>query len=663
MAMPRILVVEDERIVALNLKQMLLKLGYDVVDVVSTGEKALAAVERTDLDLVLMDIHIDGPIDGVETAARLPDDRHVPVIYLTAYSEEATLERARETEPYGYLLKPFSEREVHAAIQMALARRRSDIEVTESQERLNRLFDKSREELEKSRASEKRAVEASQLLAAVLDAVPIPLMVSNLEGVLITWNSAATVAFGYTAPEMIGRDPEPLFPQETRPLAAKLRGDALAGRPVDGLEVACLHKDGERRLVNLFMSPARGADSKVRALIIAMDDVTQQKSIEAQLRQAQKMEAIGQLTGGIAHDFNNLLAILSGNLELIEEVAPPDGSIAGMVKSALEACQRGANLTHRLLAYSRSQPLEPSTVDLAGLVRDAEALFRQSLEKNVRIDVRLEDHLWKVRIDAAQLQDALLNLALNARDAMMPVGGRLTIEAANTSLDEYYAEHNLEVMPGDYVLVAVSDTGVGIPPELLERATEPFFTTKAVGKGTGLGLSMVFGFVKQSGGHMKIYSEPGIGTTIKLYLPRADRIEAARPDLGAADDTPTAQPGETVLVVEDDGVIRKIALTFLTGLGYAVIEAEDGKAALDVLRGAARVDLLFTDVVLSSGMSGPEIVSRARTIRPGIKALYMSGYTSQSVISDIDNMQLLSKPFLRKDLARRVRYVLDVDAP
>jgi len=663
MAMPRILVVEDERIVALNLKQMLLKLGYEVVDVVTTGEQALKAVEGSDLDLVLMDIHIDGPMDGVETAARLPDDRHVPVVYLTAYSEEATLERARQTEPYGYLLKPFSEREVHAAIQMALARRQSDIEVAESQERLNRLFDESREELEKSRQSEKKAVETSQLLAAVLDAVPIPLMVSNLEGLLITWNSAATGAFGYSAAEMIGRDPAPLFPPETQPLAAKLRADALAGQPVHGLEVGCLHKDGGRRLVNLFMSPARDQDGRAKALIIAMEDVTQQKSIEAQLRQAQKMEAIGQLTGGIAHDFNNLLAILSGNLELIEEEVPADGAIAGMARNALEACQRGANLTHRLLAYSRSQPLEPSTVDLAGLVRDAEALFRQSLEKNVRIDVRLEPDLWKVRIDATQLQDALLNLALNARDAMMPEGGRLTIEAANTSLDEYYAEHNLEVVPGDYVLVAVSDTGMGIPQELVDRVVEPFFTTKAVGKGTGLGLSMVFGFVKQSGGHMKIYSEPGIGTTVKLYLPRADRIEAPRPDLGADDDTPMAQPGETVLVVEDDGIIRKIAVKFLTGLGYAVIEAEDGPAALEVLRGDGRIDLLFTDVVLSSGMSGPEIVARGRTIRPGIKVLYMSGYTSQSVIGsgDIDNVQLLTKPFLKKDLARRARYVLDVE--
>jgi signal transduction histidine kinase len=395
--------------------------------------------------------------------------------------------------------------------------------------------------------------------------------------------------------------------------------------------------------------------------LVAIVDVTERNAAEAQLRQSQKMEAIGQLTGGIAHDFNNLLTIILGNLEMIAEECAGNAHIRDMVADALSSVNRGASLTQRLLAYARQQPLEPRLVDIQHLVTDMAGLFGRSLGEHIRIHHYLAPDVWQTSVDPSQLESAMLNLAVNARDAM-PHGGRLTIEAQNTVLDPEYAAANAEVIPGDYVQIAVSDTGTGIPKHILEHILEPFFTTKPVGKGTGLGLSMVYGFIKQSGGHLKIYSEPGVGTTVKLYLPRAVGSRHSTEGLQMAGVLPRAQQAEVILLVEDDPTIRKLVEKLLAVLGYTVLVAEDGPAALSAMSQAERLDLLFTDVVLPAGMSGVALAAEAQLRHPRLKVLYMSGYTRNALVNahvHDENAHLLSKPFRKEELARAVHKALN----
>jgi PAS domain S-box-containing protein len=394
-------------------------------------------------------------------------------------------------------------------------------------------------------------------------------------------------------------------------------------------------------------------------------DMTDRVSLESQLRQAQKMEAVGQLTGGVAHDFNNILTVIMGMTEVLAGEVSADPRLAPLVAAIDEATSRGAELTRRMLAFARKQPLQPLVVDLNEIVSGTTAMLRRTLGEDIAVKLVLADGLWPALADRSQIEDALLNLAVNARDAM-PSGGRLVIETANAHLDEQYAAHNLEVAPGDYVCVSVSDSGVGIPPDILERVFEPFFTTKEVGRGTGLGLSMVYGFAKQSGGHVKIYSEIGHGTRIRLYLPRTAAAEReAEP---AAPPAVRAHPAghETILVVEDSESVRKVAVSILRGLGYQVLEAEDGPSALTILASSAVIDLLFTDLIMPNGIDGEELLKRAHVLRPGLKALFTSGYSEHFLQSrgnaDV-GVPLLNKPYRVQKLSEAVRKALDSAAP
>ena len=389
-------------------------------------------------------------------------------------------------------------------------------------------------------------------------------------------------------------------------------------------------------------------------------EATERGKLEQQLRQAQKMEAIGQLTGGLAHDFNNLLTVVIGNLDALVESFDRDPRAKRMADNALQAAWRGAELTRQLLAFSRQQPLEPRLTDVNDLVTGMVRLLGRTLGEAVEIAFRPAPDLWPATVDPAQLGSAIANLATNARDAM-PQGGKLVFETHNASLDADYATLNPEVVPGDYALLAVSDTGTGIPPEILGRVFEPFFTTKPVGKGTGLGLSMVFGFIKQSGGHIKIYSEVGKGTIVRLYLPRA-RAErpatTARPPTAEAD---VPRGTETVLVVEDNPGVRLTVLRQLQDLGYRVLEADGADAALATLLGSEPVDLLFTDIVMPGGMNGRELAHQAEALRPGLKVLFTSGFMGTGLQ---DKLQLrprdtfLGKPYRRAELARKLREAL-----
>jgi len=406
------------------------------------------------------------------------------------------------------------------------------------------------------------------------------------------------------------------------------------------------------------------------ALAKLKQEVARRERTELALRQSQKMEAVGRLTGGIAHDFNNLLTAILGNIDLALRRAPDgDERLKRTLNSARQASQRAATLIQRLLAYSRQHPLEEKAVDLNRLVQGMSELLRRSIGESITVETVLAGGLWKTAIDPNQLENAILNLAINARDAM-PEGGRLTIETANTYLDEAYSAAQAgEVEPGQYVMLALSDSGTGMTKDVIDRAFEPFFTTKPTGVGTGLGLSMVYGFVKQSGGHIKIYSEIGEGTSIKLYLPRLTdetNIEPWNPPEPAPTETPGAESlKETILLVEDDEEVNRFATEVLREEGYDVVSTHEGSSALRLLDANPHIKMLFTDVVLPGGMNGRQIADEARRRRPGLKVLFATGYTRNAIIHqgrlDAD-VELLTKPFTPDDLIKKVRQILDADS-
>jgi signal transduction histidine kinase len=394
------------------------------------------------------------------------------------------------------------------------------------------------------------------------------------------------------------------------------------------------------------------------------------RQTEDTLRQSQKLEAVGQLTGGIAHDFNNLLTIILGNLDTIrrrigQTTDELTERIKGPLDHALQGARSAAQLTHQLLAYSRRQALDPKRLDLNATVKGMSELLRRTLGETINIETVLAGGLWPVFADANQLENAVINLAVNARDAM-PDGGRLTIETANTYLDENYVAQFGDISPGQYALLGVSDTGAGIPTDVLQRAFEPFFTTKGVGKGSGLGLAMVHGFVKQSGGHIRIYSEVGHGTAVKIYLPRLMQAETASATPAAAISRPTdkeapARSGETILLVEDNDGVRAYTKSALEELGYRVLEAADAAEARRLLESSPAIDLLFTDVVLPGGTSGRQLADEIVRERPSLPVLFTTGYTRNAIIHHgrLDsNVNLLSKPYTQQDLARKIRQLL-----
>ena len=432
--------------------------------------------------------------------------------------------------------------------------------------------------------------------------------------------------------------------------------------------------DASRRYSFTFIFKARDAPPKhlwVEArvdspaggpiLLGICQDITERESKDAQLRQAQKMEVVGQLTGGLAHDFNNLLAIIVGNLDLLQEEVATGASAKELTGEALTAALRGAELTRQLLAFSRRQPLSPHRVDLNRLVTEMVPLWRRTLTEAIEVRTHLADELWPTFVDPSQLESALLNMVVNARDAM-PNGGVLAIETANAAIagGDWSDPEESGIAAGDYAIVSVTDNGSGMTPDVVGRAFEPFFTTKAVGKGSGLGLSMIYGFARQSGGSVKIYSEPGVGTTIRLYLPRhsakaseALEAEASEPVAGAG--------GERILLVEDNEAVRRVVERQLGDLGYQVLSAGNAREALDVLEGDEAVDLLFTDVVMPGGMNGFELGRHALKLRPSLKVLHTTGFTRPiDEFSDSERPPyLLTKPYRKTNLAIKLRQVLD----
>lgn len=483
----------------------------------------------------------------------------------------------------------------------------------------------------------------------------------NKGGRIVFANEACARLFGAAeVRDLLGRTSLELYhPDDHAIIEARRAAIQEPGTQMPPVEHQVVRPDGST--VAVEASAISYADDTGPAILVMLRDLTARKQTERQLQHAQRLEAVGQLTGGMAHDFNNLLAVVVGNLDLLEAKLAGDADARELSDTALQAGLRGAELTRQLLAFSRRQALEPRVFDLNRLVRETTHLLRRTLGEGIVIRLQLAEALWPALADPAQVESALVNLAINARDAM-PGGGHLTIETGNKHLDDQYAAENIEVVPGDYVMIAVSDTGTGIPPEVLDRVFEPFFTTKADGKGSGLGLAMIYGFAKQSRGHVKIYSEPGHGTTVRLYLPRAGAAEAAAAMAPAAVPLRPTAP-TTVLVVDDSAPVRRMAVQLIAELGYQVLEAGTAADALEIMRQDRPVDLLFTDVVMPGGMMGGELARVACELRPGLKVLFTSGFTHASIgngqtAAQIGGRALITKPYRKEDLARRLAEVL-----
>lgn len=529
--------------------------------------------------------------------------------------------------------------------------------------------------LELNETLEQRVAERTSelnMLATLVETTDVMVMACDLEYNILAVNKANADEFeriygvrpksGDNMLALLGDQPE----QQAQVRAGW--GRALAGEEVSFVEDFG-DPDRDRPYYEISFRALRDDTGHQIGAYHFVTDVSERLRAQAELheaqealRQSQKMETVGQLTGGIAHDFNNLLQIVSGNLDILSRKMPEEAApLRRYAERAMVGANRAATLTQRLLAFSRRQPLVPKPTNVNRLIPGMSELLHRTLGETIEVEAVLPPRIWLVESDPNQLENAILNLALNARDAM-PDGGKLTIETQNTLLDETYAAQNPGVNPGQYVLLCISDTGIGMDAETVAKAIEPFFTTKEVGKGTGLGLSMVYGFVKQSGGHLKIYSEPGEGTTAKIYLPRlVGELEVTTDD---EQPEPLAASGdETILVCEDDEDVRAYSAEVLRELGYRVLEAADGRAALALLSNlGTKVDLLFTDVVLPGGMSGADLAREAAKVRPGLKTLFTTGYARNAIVHQgrLDaGVQLITKPFSHDDLAARIRNILD----
>jgi signal transduction histidine kinase/DNA-binding response OmpR family regulator len=652
---------------------------YEVVTV-ANGEAALEEARRQRPDLILSDVMMPrldgfGLLQAVRGEAGL---REIPVILLSARAGEEARVEGMNAGADDYLTKPFAARELVARVGANL--------------------DMARLRRETAEVLRTRTVE----LETLIETVPAAVWFTNDPDASKVWGNRHAAALlrlsetanaSVTAPEGerpghfvvcrggVEADPRTL-PMQRAARGEEVHDDEIEIRFADGgsltlLVNAAAVRDGAGKCVGAIcagidITARKHAEASLRRFNETLEErvaaeIERRREAETALRQAQKMEAIGQLTGGIAHDMNNLLMVIRGNLEILERQLPPaaDGGdrLRQPVQSALGGVERAAALTQRLLAFARRQPLDPKPVEPDRLVVGMSDMLRRTLGETIAIETRLAGGLWRTFADPNQLENAILNLAVNSRDAM-PEGGELTLQTVNAYLDADDLGPHPEVSPGRYVLIAVTDTGTGMTREEVDKAFEPFFTTKDIGKGTGLGLSQVYGFVKQSGGHVEIESQPGVGTTVRIYLPRYPLGPDRQNDDDEAPAVPTGTTSECILVVEDDDGVRANNVGSLRGLGYRVIEARDGGVALRRLQGEPAIRLLFTDIGLPGGMNGRQLADAAQLLRPGLRVLFTTGYARDAIVYDgrIDSgITLIQKPFAHAALAAKVRLALDRD--
>ncbi len=654
----RVLVVDDNEDMRRYMSRLLR--GQWEVETAADGREALEAIHERRPDVVLSDVMMPN-LDGFGLLRAIRSDselRDLPVVLVSARAGEEASVEGLGSGADDYLTKPFSAREllarVNANLEMARLRREATRDLRESEARFRNMANHA----------------------------PVMMWISTPAAEFDYLNEPWCEFTGQTLDEAIGVGAWAALHEEDRDSAHQAFLDAHAERCPFRAEYRVRTATGEYRWVLSAAVPRFGDDEQFLGYIGSIIDISDRKEAEeilreanvvlerrvaaaiaerlhteAQLRQAQKMEAIGKLTGGVAHDFNNVLQVIAGNLHLLSRDVSGNLRAEQRLQTAVAATARGSRLASQLLAFGRRQPLSPKTVNLGRLIRGIDDMLRRSLGESVEIETVITGGLWNTFVDTVQVENALLNLAINARDAMQG-HGKLTIEAGNAFLDDVYVARHPDVTPGQYVMVAVTDTGCGIPSELLERVFEPFFTTKPEGRGTGLGLSMVYGFVKQSGGHIKIYSELEQGTTVRLYLPRARQPEDIETEVEAG---PITGGTETVLVVEDDEDVRGTVVDLLSELGYRVLRAKDAQSALAIVESGVPIDLIFTDVVMPGPLDSPELARRARERLPNIAVLFTSGYTDNAIVHGgrlDDGVDLLSKPYSREALARKIRHVL-----
>ena len=637
MSKPSIMVVEDEYIVAQDLIASLTNMGYDVCAHADSGEKAIQQAERNQPDLVIMDIVLKGEMDGIQAAGHIHDRFQIPVIFLTAFGNQALLDRAKSIEPFGYLIKPFNEGELHSALEIGLYKAAME---------------------KKLRLSEKRFKTMAELLPTGIFEIERNHRITYMNG------SAFKMLGVSQEPYEFGGDIRDYLHGEGQDPGNIGDVSQMIGR--GPAEYRLKRKDGSTIMViaDAAMMPGedntgngRGQESK--RFLLNLTDITQIKKLEFQLHQAQKMEAIGRLVGGIAHDFNNILYVILGYSELLMGNMAQNHPYYEGLKEIFTASERARSLVKQLMAFGRKQVLNINWVDINQVIMDFEKLLGRVIGEDIELRTKLMKHPAIVKADVTQIEQILMNLVVNARDAM-PDGGILTIETAGVELDGKTASAQSDLSPGSYIMIVVGDTGTGMSPGTMEKIFEPFFTTKSKEAGTGLGLSTVYGIVKQHEGHIDVNSEPGQGSMFKIFLPSfTDEVcivqSAPVQQVGAVEGT------ATVMVVEDDPSVLRMTGKILAESGYTVIEALN---ADDAIRRAkdhkGNLHLLLTDVIMP-GMKGPEVHQRIVQYHPETRALFMSGYTADVITRHgvlEEGLQFIQKPFSAKTLLSKVERII-----
>ncbi len=590
---PRILIVEDEEIVAADLSSQLQRLNYQPLGPATTGAQALALAEELRPDLVLMDILLKGPMDGITAAQEIRARCHIPAVFITANAESPTLERAKLAEPFGYLLKPFESRTLRATIEMAISKHRSEATLRASEERYRLLVEDSP------------------------DAIGI-----FQEEKIVFINAAGAKLLGVPAPaELLGRQIEDfILPEDYAAAMSRLRRRLAGESGLHPAEVRCRRQDATLRPVELSAAPITFAGQPAVQFIAR--DLTERKRLEELAWQAQKMQAIGHLAGGVAHEFNNILATVVMSLDLLKlQTADPDS--CGLLDGIGTASRRATTLVRQLLAFSRQSLIQRQHLDLAAVVIGKRQMLNQLLGEHIRLEFRGRSASCWVNADPGSLEQVLLNLCLNARDAM-PDGGVLSIELAGVVVSAEVAATHPEVHPGDFVCWSITDTGSGIRPEIMPLVFDPFFTTKDVGQGTGLGLATVRGLIEQQHGWVEVESRVGHGSTFRVFLPAV----APPPEPATGPRAELVRGEGTILLVEDEPVLRSVGEQMLSRIGYTVLTAADGVEALAVwAEHRAQIDLLYTDVVMPGEFDGIQLAQRILADKPGLKVILTSVYS------------------------------------
>jgi PAS domain S-box-containing protein len=635
MSTPQILIVEDKAIIAKDIQATLEKAGYQVLGTASRGETAVRRAAKLQPDLILMDIRLKGKMDGIEASRRIREQHNIPIVFLTAHADEETLRRAVSTEPFGYVLKPFEPRELEVAIEVSLYKH----------------------------SIEKKLINRERWLAATLESIGDAVLTTDPEGKIIYLNPIAQTLTGLTPGDVTGKHIDEVITiinEDTRTAVANPLKQALQTGTAVSVDapVLLVLADGREIAIDDMATPIRDEDDNIIGGVVIFRDVQLTRRLEEQLRQSQKLEAVGQLAAGMAHNFNNMLTIINLYSSMVRQTLAANDPGKKRLGVIGETTERAADMIQHLLAFSRRQVVQPKLLRLNEEILKIHRILREVLPETIALTTSpLAVRDW-VRIGSGQLEQVVMNLVLNARDAM-PKGGQVIIETNNITLDQPLISLPTGVPAGEYVRLKVTDTGVGIPKEIIDHVFEPFFTTKEVGQGSGLGLSTCFGIVEQNYGRITIESEPGLGTTFQIYLPLH---KPPSPLLDEVDEESILGGIETILVVEDDAQIREAICLGLRQYGYTVFDAENGTSALHLIEAQRdqTIHLLITDVVMPE-MGGKPLANLLKLIFKRLKVLFISGYPDTGNIPP--GTAFIAKPFTPQRLAQKVWELLSPESP